>query len=184
MLGILSGLLLKSVPGLGILPAWVWRAAAIVLVILALFATGWIYGSGHVQKQWVEERGQRAIAEVKLRAARVEVVTKIETKYRDVERLVHITKNVIVEGVPNYVTKSDDSACELRNGFLRDYDASLRNESPGPAVSSDREPAGIALSDATKVIAENNALITLARNKLAACIDFYRQQQSLTTRSK
>jgi hypothetical protein len=183
-MGALSAFFLRAVPGLGILPAWVWRAAAAIIGILALLAIGWIYGSNHVSEQWAEERGQRAIAEIKMRAARVEIVTKVETKYRTIEKEIFVKGDTIYQEVTKYVDKTDDAACQLRNGFVREYDASVRNEPAGPADSSDREPAGIDLSRATEVIVRNNTTLALARSKLAACIDFYRQQQTLKTRSK
>lgn len=176
--------LLKSIPGMGILPSWVWRGIAVVVVLAAVFMSGWIYGSGGVKLRWAEERGQRAVAEIKMRAARVEVVTKVETKYRTVEKEILVKGDTIIQEVIKYVDKTDDAACQLRNGFVRQYDASLRNEPAGPPVDSDRTAAGIELSVATEVIARNNLTLALARNKLAACIDFYRQQQALKTRSQ
>lgn len=178
------GLLLKSVPGLGFLPVWVWRAAAYTTVIMALMAGAWMYGRAGVLGDWAEERGQRAIAEIKMRAARVEVVTRVETKYREREKIVLVAGETIIREVTKYVDKTDDAACQLRNGFVREYDASLRNEPAGPAVDSDRAAAGIDLSVATEVIARNNLTLAFARNKLAACIDFYRQQQQLKVESK
>lgn len=175
---------LRAVPGLGILPAWVWRVAAVLLLIMAIFIAGWVYGSGHVQEQWAEERGQRAIAEIKMRAARVEVVTKVETKYRTIEKQILVKGDTIYQEVTKYVDKTDDAACQLRNGFVRQYDASVRNEPAGPTDSSDREPSGIDLSRATEAIVRNNTTLALARSKLAACIDHYQQQQALRTRSK
>lgn len=99
------------------------------------------------------------------------------TQVRVVEKVkkVYVRGRTIVKGIPIYVTQEDDRACELRNGFVRVYDSSLRDTTTGPASESDRTPSGVALSRATETIIENNTEHLACREKLLAWQQFYEQ---------
>ena len=98
---------------------------------------------------------EEAVKTVNLQKRLVEVVTEVQVKYVDRIKVVKEKGDTIIKEVPVYVDKSDDSACELRRGFLRITDAAAKGEPPGPATSADREAGGVALSAATETIAAN-----------------------------
>lgn len=94
------------------------------------------------------------------------VVVKVETEVVERIREVKVKGDTIVKEVPVYVTKVDDAACELRNGFVRSHDAAARNEPSGPAQDTDRDPAGVELSQALQAVADNYAKYHACREKV------------------
>ena len=81
----------------------------------------------------------------------------------------------IVKEVPVYVDKTDDAACELRNGFVRIHDAAATNTPAGPPTESDRQPAGVSLAEATATVADNYATGILWREQALGCRAFYEE---------
>jgi hypothetical protein len=101
------------------------------------------------------------------------IVVEVETKYVDRIKTVKVKGDTIVKEVPVYVTKDDDAACELRVGFVRVHDAASRNQPAEPAAESDRAAGGIALSEATAVIADNYAKAYVWREQVLGWQEFW-----------
>ncbi|WEF35770.1 hypothetical protein [Pseudoduganella chitinolytica] len=57
--------------------------------------------------------------------------------------------------VPVYVTRADDDRYGVNAGFVRSYNAAWAGEPAGPAAESDRDAAGIPLSEVAEVDAHN-----------------------------
>lgn len=92
----------------------------------------------------------------------------VVTEYVDRERVIYKTGATITKEIPVYVTPAADAACTLNRGFVRVHDAAAANVLPGSASAADAEPAGIALSAATGVIAENYTACNAVRSQLTA----------------
>lgn len=139
---------------------------------------GFLLGYKVMAERYYREKAETADILAGLVAAGNKVTIKYETIFVDRVKKIYIKGNETIREVPVYVTKEDDRACELRNGFVRMYDASLRGEAPGPAADSDRAAAGIELSRATETIVANNTELLACRARLDGWQKFYGELKS------
>jgi len=140
---------------------------------------GWV-GYEAMAAKYYREKAQLTEKIAQLTAEGSKVVIKYETVFVDRVKTVYVKGKERIKEVPIYVNADDDAACELRNGFVRLYDASLRGGPPGPATDSDREPSGIALSRAAEdAILPNNTELLACRERLKGWQEFYKELQEI-----
>ncbi|WP_139260610.1 hypothetical protein [Duganella sacchari] len=72
-----------------------------------------------------------------------------------------------------YVTASDDAAYGVNVGFVRAYNAAWAGGDPGPAAESDREPAGIPLSEVAETDAFNATVCRAWREQAFGWREYY-----------
>jgi hypothetical protein len=149
------------------------RLGVVAIVLLASAAAGWIKGDQHGTQKLTDYIGRQAVATEKLRAARVEVVTKTEIKYRNRVKVIHEKGDTVIKEVPVLVTQADDSACRVPAGFVRSYNAGLQNQPAGSAAESDRADSGLALSGVAAADAENWKLANLWKERALMWQRFY-----------
>jgi len=125
-----------------LLPAparWAVYAAA----ACALLSVGEIDGqrrAGQAHIDYVNAQAQRTVV---ISKAQAKVVIQTEVKYRNRIKTVYLKGETIERQVPLFVIPGDDTAFGVNAGFVRAYNAAWSGDDPGPAVESDREPAGI-----------------------------------------
>lgn len=164
------------------MPVWLLRALPFLLIaaVIGLY-TWWIENVGY-------ERGRAELAEYiakqateNIAARRVveKIVREVEVKYVDRVRVIEKQGATIINEVPTYVTKADDSACQLRTGFVRIVDAAAKGEHPGPPSDADRTSAGITLVDASGVIADNYKTCRLYKARAEAVTEAYQKAKAL-----
>jgi len=151
-----------------------------LVLVLAIVALLWrihakIYDSGYEAgyAKLTEYKGNQLERTIEVIREVEKVVVEVQEKivYRD--KIIKEKGNVIVARVPIYITKADDSACELRNGFVRLHDSAARNQSAEPASDTDRDPSGITLSQATTILAQNYTLYHSCREKVIGWNEFW-----------
>lgn len=153
-----------------------WRFIIAVALILLAGVGGFAAGYKWMAAKYYEEKAETAEVVAKLVEAGSKVTVKYETIYIDRVKKVYVRGADRVREVPVYVTKDDDAACELRNGFVRLYDSSLSGTAPGPAADTDRNPSGIALSRAAEgAILRNNTELLACRERLEGWQKFYEE---------
>jgi hypothetical protein len=124
--------------------------------------------------RYYEEKADTTEILIKLVEAANRVTVKYETVFVDRVEKVYIRGRVVEKEVIKYVNAEDDAACQLRNGFVRMYDASLHGGVTGPAADTDREPSGITLSRATEdVLVPNNTELLACYARLEGWQQFY-----------
>jgi len=135
-------------------PLWI-RLLCYLLIGAGLFLLGVLWGETAAGERELARAEQRAEQTTKLTQATVRVMWKTEIKYRDRIRTVYQKGETIEKQVPVYVTPADDGRCSINAGFVRTYNAAWANEPAGPVAESDREPAGVPLSEVAAVDAHN-----------------------------
>ena len=147
------------------MPALLLRFAPHILGALALVvAVWWVYDSGHdagaakVRAKWQAERAQleeQHAAEV----ARLNAAARyMDVRFIETVREVEGKTRTIVKEVPRYVTVQADRACPIPDGFVRVYDAGIRQDRllPDPvAADVDGATTGVTLSDVARNAVEN-----------------------------
>lgn len=158
-----------------------WLAGALIGVVL--FGLGELDGqrrAGQAHIDYVTAQAARAIAITK---AQAKVVVQTEIQYRDRIKTVYIQGEVIEKQVPVYVTRADDVAYGVNVGFVRTYNAAWTGDDPGAAAESDREPAGIPISEIAETDAFNATTCRAWREQALAWRSFYDQIKSATESS-
>lgn len=164
------------------LPSWA-RLIAIALAAACLFLLGVIWGERSAGEREIARTEGRADQVVKVARAQIQVVTKTETKYRDRIRTIYLKGETIENDVPLYVTPADSERFGVNAGFVRVLDAAWANEPAGPAAGSDREPAGIPLTDIAETEAHNARACHAWREQALGLREFYRGIQAVSNGS-
>lgn len=164
------------------LPSWAPWAAG-VLVVLALVGSS--YGLGRVHEARIgadelgEYKGKAAIETVRIVKGEREVVIKTETVYRDRIQKVYVQGAEIEKHITDYILPADDARFGVNVGFLRNIDAAWSGVPVGPAEDSDREPAGISLSEIAAVQTGNATSCRVWREQALGWRYFYADQQAV-----
>jgi hypothetical protein len=153
-------------------------AAATAALLFGLYKS--IYNAGYrageaLLTNYKAEQSARTVETIR----EVEkIVVKVEKEY--VDRIIKVKEkgDVITRTVTEYIKVPDDAACELRAGFVRLHDAAAANQPAGASGDADREPAGVALSQAAAVIADNYGACHLWREQALGCRAFYEAVKS------
>lgn len=156
------------------------RWAVYAVAACALLALGEIDGqrrAGQAHIDYVNAQAQRTVAIAKAQA-RVGIQTEI--KYRDRIKTVYLKGETIERQVPVYVTPGDDSAFGVNAGFVRVYNGAWSGDDPGAASDSDREPAGIPISEIVETDVHNATSCRAWREQALGWRDYYQQLKSAT----
>ena len=149
-------------------------------VILALVASAagfcWLKGDEHGSAKLTEYVGQQAVASLKLTMARQIVVHDVQVKY--VDRIKTITLAGETIGRTVYVNATDDAACVVPVGFVREHNAAWSGAPAGPASESDHGPSGVPLSEVAAADAANATAALIYKAQRDGLIEFYHRLQA------
>lgn len=154
---------------------WYVKYVAFLLVAVVLYALGMLHGervAGQVHIDYLAAQGRRSVA---IAAAQTKVVVQTEIQYRDRIQKIYVKGDVIEKQIPVYVTRVDDAACSVNAGFVRTYNASWSGEDPGAAAESDRESAGVPLSELAETDAHNATSCRAWREQALGWREYYRK---------
>lgn len=162
------------------LPSWApWAAGALAIIALA----GSSYGLGRLHEARIgadalaSYKEKAAIQTVRIVQAEAKVVTKVETVYRDRIEKIYIQGAEIEKHIADYVQPSDDLRFGVNAGFVRNVDAAWSGAPVGPPEDSDREPAGVPLSEIATIEAGNATSCRIWRDQAIGWRAFYADQQ-------
>src|SRR5260364_294303 len=116
-----------------------------------------------------------ASANARLEKAQARVVTRVEVRYRDRIRVLKEKGDAIIKEVPVYVSSEDSARFGVNIGFVRSYNAAFSGIAPSPPAESDREPAGIPLTEIAETNAFNARICRQWKEQALGWRDFYRQ---------
>ncbi len=129
------------------------------------------------QAALVSYRAEIASANARLAKAQASVVTRVEVRYRDRIKVVKEKGDAIIQEVPVYVTSEDSARFGVNIGFVRSYNAAFSGIAPRSPAESDREPAGIPLTEIAETNAFNARVCWQWKEQALGWRDFYRQLQ-------
>ena len=159
------------------LPVWVYY----VLGALLVMGTTYHMGRSHERKiadaQMADYKAKQVAQVVTIVKKEVQVVTEVQIEYRDRIQKVYVRGAEIEKHITDYVQPADDARFAVNAGFLRNIDAAWAGAAVGPAVDSDREPAGIPISAIAAVEARNITSCRVWREQALGWRDFYARQQ-------
>jgi len=162
-----------------VLPPWsrwlIAAAAGVTLYMLGLLHGERLAGQRHADYIMAQAAHTSSIAQ-----AQVRVVMKTEIEYRDRIQKVYIKGAEIEKLVPVYVTRDDDSRFGVNAGFVRSYNAAWAGEPAGPADESDRDAAGVPLSEVAEVDTHNATACRAWRELAIGLREHYERLKAVT----
>lgn len=166
-------------------------AEPIKALMLPLIITGAMgIGYDSANKDWKTKYAEIEVANAKLETKNAELAAAgskvtVETviKYVDRVKVVKEKGDEIIIKVPEFITKVDDNACTVNNGFRVLHDAAASNTSPpevsGATRDSYAKPSGIELSTVAKTVTLNYTEYHKVVEQLRGLQDWLRKQQAL-----
>lgn len=159
-----------------ILPAYVkWIAAGALLA--ASYGVGRLQEARRGADAMTEYLAKQASQTVRIAQQQAKVVTVTETKYRDRIQTVYLQGEKIESSIPTYVQPVDTGRFAVNTGFIRLLDAAWAGDVVGPAVDSDREPAGVPLDEVASAQVDNATSCRAWREQALGWREFYARQQ-------
>ena len=188
---------------LNFLPTWIFQAVALGLIVLGIgvyafvkhplvpsfipkligviLTAGGIFISGGIwtQREFLEavEKQKQEIA--RLEKASGEITTKVEKVYIERTKVIKEKGDVIVEKVPEYITKDADAKCDVPNGFVVLHNSAVKNEVPNTAREFNEKSSGVELSTIGKTVAGNYTTCNEVREQLRSLQDWVKEQEKL-----
>jgi len=159
-----------------VLPWWAkWLAFAALVAACSAFS--YVRGDDHGTQKLVDYIGKQASQTVVIVKREVQVVTKVETKYRDRIQKIYVQGDQIENAIPEVLTPDVDRRLPLPAGFVRILDAAWSGQPLGPAADSDREPAIVPASVVAANETDNATSCRAWREQALGWREFYARQQ-------
>ena len=188
---------------LNFLPTWIFQAVALGLMVLgvgvhmfvrhpivpsiipkiigALLVVAGVFVSGGI---WTQSEFLEAVKKQKEEIARLEkasgeITTKVEKVYIERTKVIKEKGDVIIEKVPEYISKDADAKCDVPNGFVVLHNSAVKNEIPDTARDFNEKSSGVELSTVGKTVAGNYTTCNEVREQLRSLQDWVRSQEKL-----
>lgn len=188
---------------LNFLPTWIFQAVALGLMVLgvgvhmfvrhpivpsiipkiigALLVVAGVFLSGGI---WTQSEFLEAVKKQKEEIARLEkasgeITTKVEKVYIERTKVIKEKGDVIIEKVPEYISKDADAKCDVPNGFVVLHNSAVKNEIPDTARDFNEKSSGVELSTVGKTVAGNYTTCNEVREQLRSLQDWVRSQEKL-----
>ena len=188
---------------LSLLPMWAFQAVAIALVVVGVviymfvrhpvvpnfipqfigmvFIAAGIFTTGGLwtQKEYLAEveKFKQEVARIEKESA--EATEKVVIKYKEKIVVVKEKGDVIIQKVPEYITKESDAMCVVPNGFVVLHDSASKNEIPNTSSSSNGEASGVALSTVATTVVGNYTTCHEVREQLTSLQEWVKNQKSI-----
>ena len=168
-------ILLLAKKFLSAIPRWLW-----LMIFGALVVIGFIF-YGHIRYEQGKKdlQDQQSLQVRYITKERKVVTTKVVNHYVDRIKYIKVKGKTIVEKVPVYVTKKDDSSCTINNGFVRLWNYSNRMQVPPAASSVDESPSDVVLSDVAAQHGKEVQACYETREQLINLQDWVKEQAAL-----
>ena len=150
-------------------------AAAILALSL------WWFGQHYYNKGHLAAEVEAQNAAIAINTEQPKIIERLRTIYVPAEAKIKTITQTVIKEVPVYVTKHDDSACVINNGFVRVHDAAATGELPGGPTGTDGEASPVKLSTVAETVTGNYGTCHIAMSRLTEWQDWYRQNKALWT---
>lgn len=135
------------------------------------------------------KESERTAWEIKMNEARIEIM-ELQAKASEINTVVltefypqiRYVDKVQQQVVTEYITKTNDQACTINNGFVRLHD-SVVTKTPITPVEQDKESSTVVLSDVGSVVKDNYSACHRTAIQLKALQDWVKKQEKLWNES-
>lgn len=188
---------------LSFLPTWIFQAVAVGLIVFGagvyafvrhpvvpalvpkivgvLMLAAGIFISGGI---WTQREFLKEIEKAKEEIARIEKeseekTAEIETVYKDKIVVIKEKGDVIIQKVPEYISKTSDAKCDVPNGFVVLHNSAVKNEVPNTTREFNEESSGVELSTVAKTVTGNYTTCNEVREQLKSLQDWVSAQEKI-----
>lgn len=158
-----------------LVPSIIPKIIGVLLVVAGIFLSGGIW----TQSEFLEAVNKQKEEIAKLEKASGVITTKVEKIYIERTKIIKEKGDVIIEKVPEYITKEADAKCDVPNGFVVLHNSAVKNEVPNTARDFNEKSSGVELSTVGKTVAENYTTCNETREQLRSLQDWLRSQEKL-----
>lgn len=150
-----------------------------VIAVAMMVGGVYLYGGYGVQKYWLEqvEKQKEEIARIEKESQ--QVTEKIVVEYKEKIKVVKEKGDVIIQKVPEYITKESDTKCVIPNSFVVLHDLAAKNEVPDSSRAVDEGASAVKLSDVARTVTINYNNYHQLTEQLKALQDWVKQQEKV-----
>ena len=150
----------------------VYRWLAVVGLLMAAVAFGWVKGSAHVQTQWDAAIAAQNAHVALVQRKQAESTVKVVTKYVDRVQTVYRTGQTITKEVPVYVPATTP---DLPGGFRLLHDAAATGSKLDASGIADAAP--VPAATAAETVSQNYTICRATAEQLKALQEWIVEQQ-------
>jgi hypothetical protein len=148
---------------------------ATFILIVSVYISGALLNEAKWEKEVLKKDLQISQLETKAAQKTTEVVEKVVTKVIKVKG----ETREIIKNVPVYITKEDDSKCDIPNSFVQLHDMAAQGKVPDSTSVPDAGTSDIKLSGVATTVSENYGTCREIREKYLGLQDWVREQEKI-----
>lgn len=156
-----------------------YKLAAQVLSVVVLSFGLYLEGGISNEDKWQAKVKEMQAEIAQTEKAGAEASVKIVTKYIDRVQIVKEKGDVLVQKVPEFISKESDAKCVIPNGFVLLHDSAAKGEVPDTSRGSNEATSGVALSTVGKTVTENYTTYHQVAEQLRSLQEWVAEQQKI-----
>ena len=139
----------------------------------------YLYGGYGVNKYWLDQVKKQKEEIARIEKESQQVTEKIVVQYKEKVKVVKEKGDVIIQKVPEYITKESDTKCIVPNSFVVLHDSAAKNEVPDSTKGVDEGASTVKLSDVARTVTINYNNYHQLTEQLKALQDWVKQQEKV-----
>jgi hypothetical protein len=158
-----------------VIPSFVPKLIGIAMIVVGVFVSGGLW----TQREFLIEieKAKEEIARIEKESA--ENTAKIEAEYKNKVVIIKEKGDVIIQKVPEYISKTSDAKCDVPNGFVVLHDSAAKNEIPNTTREFNENSSGVGLSEIATTVAGNYGTCHEVREQLKSLQDWVKEQEKI-----
>ena len=150
-----------------------------VLSVALMVGGVYLYGGYGVNKYWLDQVKKQKEEIARIEKESQQVTEKIVVEYKEKIKVVKEKGDVIIQKVPEYITKESDTKCVVPNSFVVLHDSAAKNEVPDSTKGVDEGTSAVKLSDVARTVTINYNNYHQLTEQLKALQDWVKQQEKV-----
>ena len=150
-----------------------------VLSVALMVGGVYLYGGYGVNKYWLDQVKKQKEEIARIEKESQKVTEKIVVEYKEKVKVVKEKGDVIIQKVPEYITKESDTKCVVPNSFVMLHDSAAKNEVPDSTKGVDEGASAVKLSDVARTVTINYNNYHQLTEQLKALQDWVKQQEKV-----
>lgn len=150
-----------------------------VLSVALMVGGVYLYGGYGVNKYWLDQVKKQKEEIARIEKESQQVTEKIVVEYKEKIKVVKEKGDVIIQKVPEYITKESDTKCVIPNSFVVLHDSAAKNEVPDSTKPVDEGASAVKLSDVARTVTINYNNYHQLTEQLKALQDWVKQQEKV-----
>lgn len=156
-----------------------WSSLIRLVSVVMMVGGVYLYGGYGVQQYWAKEIEKQKAEIARIEKESQQVTEKVVIQYKEKVKVVKEKGDVIIQKVPEYITKESDTKCVIPNSFVVLHDSAAKNQVPDASKGVDETASGAKLSDVARTVTLNYNNYHQLSEQLKALQDWVKQQEKI-----